>query len=130
MLRPVVSVTLLTLLALVSPALAKEPAAENPRDWLTLAEASGFVNDHGVRQRTPDSDTLPNVHRVPSSGDAAAQEALDRVIAVVEQHGIPGARAAARANGLIVGDPRPPLRPVEAHIEAAIGVAVANAQEH
>jgi 4-hydroxy-2-oxoglutarate aldolase len=65
-----------------------------------------------------------------SSGDAAAQEALDRVIAVVEQHGIPGARAAARANGLIVGDPRPPLRPVEAHIEAAIGVAVANAQEH
>jgi len=42
MLKPVVSIMLLTLLALASPALAEGPTAENPRDWLTLAEASGF----------------------------------------------------------------------------------------
>jgi len=42
MLRSVMSVMLPTLLVLVSPALAEESTAENPRDWLTLAEASGF----------------------------------------------------------------------------------------
>lgn len=65
-----------------------------------------------------------------SSGSAEAQDHLDRVIAVVEKHGIPGAKSAADAAGLRAGDPRLPLRPVSPTVAAGIGEAVTNAQEH
>lgn len=65
-----------------------------------------------------------------SSGSAEAQDRLDRIIAVVEKHGIPGAKAAADAAGLTAGAPRPPLQSVSPTVAAEIGEAVTSAQEH
>jgi len=64
-----------------------------------------------------------------AAGEADAQRSLDAVIAVVEQHGIAGAKAAAEAAGLQAGSPRAPLTPVSDAGRSEIRVAVANAQQ-
>ena len=57
-----------------------------------------------------------------------AQDQLDAVIAVVEAHGIPGAKAAAAAAGLVSSAPRRPLESVPDDVARDIATAVGIAQ--
>ena len=65
-----------------------------------------------------------------SQGDAAAQADLDKIIAVVEAHGIPGAKRAADSAGLTGGRPRPPLGEVSHAVGIEIDEALAFLQQH
>ncbi|KAA3635547.1 MAG: dihydrodipicolinate synthase family protein [Armatimonadetes bacterium] len=65
-----------------------------------------------------------------SSGDPNGQAELDTVIAVVERHGIPGAKRAAAAAGINSGALRRPLSPVDSAIGAEIDAAVTSPQQH
>ncbi len=71
-----------------------------------------------------------NLVAAASSGDPDGQADLDAVIAVVERHGIPGAKRAATAAGIESGTLRHPLSPVDTAVGAEIDAAVASLQQH
>lgn len=58
-------------------------------------------------------------------GDSEAQNRLDEVIGVVEAYGIPGAKRAADATGLVGGKPRSPLGSISEAVGIEIDAAVA-----
>ncbi|MCZ7532903.1 MAG: dihydrodipicolinate synthase family protein [Acidimicrobiia bacterium] len=65
-----------------------------------------------------------------SSGDPNGQAELDAVIAVVERHGIPGAKRAAAAAGIKSGTLRHPLTPVDDTIGQEIDTALVSLKQH
>jgi len=64
-----------------------------------------------------------------SSGDPDGQANLDAIIAVVERHGIPGAKRAAAAAGIKSGSLRHPLLPVDDAAGAEIDSALVSLQQ-
>ncbi|MFT4931818.1 MAG: dihydrodipicolinate synthase/N-acetylneuraminate lyase, partial [Natronomonas sp.] len=72
------------------------------------------------------------IHRRYADGDVAGALALNRDLvalnhAVTAEYGVPGLKAAMKERGLPAGEPRRPLRPVDAEVAAELAGLVEDA---
>lgn len=101
-----------------------------PDDFVLFSGASAAatgavtVGCHGVI--TGSTNYVPQLVAATVAGapDRELQRRLSRVSAGVEQHGVPGVKAAAAAIGLRPGYPRLPLAPLDPATAAAVGELV------